>query len=92
MPAINFKNFGIPIPPIDEQREIVQYLGEQEKKHDELIEGIKKQIVLLKEYRTRLISDVVTGQIDVRGIAIPEYQPESDSDDPESAESDEGEE
>ncbi len=92
MPAINFKNFGIPIPPIDEQREIVQYLGEQEKKHDELIEGIKKQIVLLKEYRTRLISDVVTGQIDVQGIAIPEYQPESDSDDPESAESDEGEE
>ena len=68
MPAINFKNFGIPIPPIDEQREIVRYIEAQEKKIDELIAGIETQISLLKEYRTRLISDIVTGQIDVRGI------------------------
>lgn len=79
MPAINFKNFGIPIPPIDEQREIVRYIMEQEKKIDELIAGIEKQIASLREYRTRLISDVVTGQMDVRGIEIPDYTPEEDS-------------
>lgn len=83
MPAINFKNFGIPIPPIDEQREIVRYIVEQEKKIDELIAGIEKQIASLREYRTRLISDVVTGQMDVRGIEIPDYSPEEDTEETE---------
>ena len=31
------------------------------------------------EHRTRLISDVVTGQIDVRDVVIPEYTPEDDT-------------
>ena len=38
----------------------------------------KKEIELLKEYRTRLISDVVTGQMDVRNVEVPEYTPEED--------------
>lgn len=81
MPAINFKNFGIPIPPIEEQRDIIQYIKEQENAINRLVEGIEKQIEFLKEYRTRLISDVVTGQMDVRGIEIPEYTPEEDTED-----------
>lgn len=80
MPAINFKNFEIPIPPMKEQIEIVAFIKEQEKKISELIAGIEKNIEALKEYRTRLISDVVTGQMDVRGIEIPEYTPEEDMD------------
>ena len=80
MPAINFKNFGIPIPPMKEQIEIVAFIKEQEKKIGELIEGIEKNIEALKEYRTRLISDVVTGQMDVRGIEIPDYMPEEETD------------
>lgn len=86
MPAINFKNFGIPIPPMTEQIEIVAFIKEQENKIGELIAGIGKNIDALKEYRTRLISDVVTGQMDVREIEIPEYTPEEDTD--ESFESD----
>lgn len=78
MPAINFRNFGIPIPPIDEQKKIVQYIKEQEKSVDALISGIENKIELLKEYRTRLVSDVVTGQMDVRGIEIPDYELEED--------------
>ena len=39
-----------------------------------------KEIDLLREYRARLISDVVTGQKDVRGIEIPEYTIEEDID------------
>jgi type I restriction enzyme S subunit len=35
--------------------------------------AIERQIRLMTEYRTRLISDVVTGKIDVRGIEILEY-------------------
>ena len=41
---------------------------------------LEKQIEYLREYRTRLISDVVTGQIDVRDVVIPEYTPENDTD------------
>lgn len=72
MPAIHFKNYEIPIPPIEEQKEIVLKTQRYEETIDTTIKSIYKQISLLKEYRTRLISDVVTGQIDVRDEAIPE--------------------
>ena len=36
---------------------------------------IDKNIELLQELRARLISDVVTGKIDVRGVEVPEYEP-----------------
>ena len=47
---------------------------------DDSVPLILKEIGLLREYRTRLISDVVTGQIDVRGIEIPDYIPVEDVD------------
>lgn len=40
----------------------------------------------MREYRTRLISDVVTGQMDVRGIEIPDYTPETDTEETENEE------
>lgn len=78
MPAMNFKNYDIPVPPIEEQQEIVAYIEKETGKIDSLKTKVEKQIELLKEYRTRLISDVVTGQIDVRGVDIPEYTSEED--------------
>ena len=79
MPAINFKNYDIPVPPIEEQREIVEYIELETEKIDLLKKEVEKQIGYLREYRTRLISDVVTGQIDVRDVVIPEYTPEDDT-------------
>ena len=79
MPAINFKNYDIPVPPIEEQREIVGYIEQETEKIDVLKKEVEKQIEYLREYRTRLISDVVTGQIDVRDVVIPEYIPEEDT-------------
>lgn len=79
MPAINFKNYDIPVPPIEEQREIVEYIEQETEKIDLLKREVEKQIEYLREYRTRLISDVVTGQIDVRDVVIPEYTPEEDT-------------
>jgi type I restriction enzyme S subunit len=64
----------IPIPPIDKQKEIVE-LVEQEIR---LRLDVKKEETLLQEYRNRLVSDVVTGKIDVRSIKIPEYEPVED--------------
>lgn len=40
---------------------------------------VDKEIDLLKEYLIRLISDAVTGQLDVRDIEIPDYTPEEEN-------------
>lgn len=56
----------LPLPPISEQQQIVEYLGEQTQKINTLIEKENKRIELLKEYRQSLISEAVTGKIDVR--------------------------
>lgn len=66
-------------PPVEEQREIVSAIKEKEKEFLEIRRRIEREIDLLREYRTRLISDVVTGQMDVRGIEIPDYTPEEDT-------------
>lgn len=74
------KTLKILIPPLPEQARIITYIETQTQKIDTLKIEIEKNIVLLKEYRTRLISDVVTGQVDVRNVAIPDYTPEDDTD------------
>ena len=55
----------IVILPINEQYEIITYINERIKKILALIATIQKQITFLNEYRTTLISDVVTGQVNV---------------------------
>ena len=74
MPADAFRNFEIPLPPYEEQIKIVQAIGDEEQKTQTAIECLKKQIDLLNDLKTRLISDTVTGKIDVRSIEIPEYE------------------
>ena len=69
----NFQTFGkqyLPIPPEDEQKEIVNFIHTRINKIDTMIEALKAEIDRLTEYKQRLISDVVTGQIDVRGEQI----------------------
>ena len=64
-----FDQFGqIPLvfPPVDEQDEIVNYLDHKTGQIDELIATEQRKIELLKEYRQSLISEAVTGKIDVR--------------------------
>ena len=55
----------VPIPPIEEQHAIVSYITERVAKIDSLTEKLNKEIECIKEYKQRLISDVVTGQIKV---------------------------
>ena len=89
-PAINeskLLSIKISLPEqIDEQRKIITDLSKKLEKIDRTISYINDLIVTYKELKTRLVSDVVTGQIDVRNIEIPEYEYvdeelESDSDD-----------
>ena len=59
----------LPIPLLEEQREIVDYLDEQTAGIDELISESEDLIALSQERRAALITAAVTGQIDVREAA-----------------------
>ena len=65
-----FMQIGFPLPPIEEQNAIVDYIRSKTCKIDSMIEALKQEIERLTEYKQRLISDVVTGQIDVRSEEI----------------------
>ena len=62
----NVERYRIPLPPVEEQKEIITYLDNYRKEIDNLISKYQKQIELMQEYRTALISQAVTGKIDVR--------------------------
>ncbi len=86
-----------PVPPIDEQDRIADYIERQSEKIEILISSIEHEIVTLHELRARLISDVVTGQMDVRSIEVPDFEmveeiDESAEEDDVSEETDEQEE
>lgn len=61
------KKLPVLLPPPEEQKKIFQYLEEKSKEICAHIEREQRSIRLLKEYRTSLISEVMTGKIDVRG-------------------------
>ena len=56
----------LPIPPASEQRAIVDYLHDKTSKIDKLITEKTRELEYMKELRQRIISDAVTGKIDVR--------------------------
>ena len=56
----------VSVPPYDEQVRITKYVQGIAKPSDSVIERVKIQVGFLREYRTRLIADVVTGKLDVR--------------------------
>jgi type I restriction enzyme S subunit len=67
-----FDQFGqIPllVPPREEQTAIVSFCASATAELDKAIESARNGILLLREYRARLISDVVTGKLDVREVA-----------------------
>ena len=62
---------GIALPPAPEQQMIVQWIEERTRCLNAAIERARQETALLREYRTRLIADVVTGKLDVRGVELP---------------------
>jgi type I restriction enzyme S subunit len=68
------RRLRILVPPIDEQESIANDLDKRCTAIEQAVQIENEQIILFTEYRTRLISDVVTGKLDVRGITVPEYE------------------
>ena len=70
VPSSFIANYSIPLPPLDEQTAIVEYLEKATSDINAATSRAHREIELLKEYRTRLIADVVTGKLDVREVAF----------------------
>lgn len=60
--------FGIPVPPLEEQILICDYLDHATTRIDALITKTERSIELLKEHRSAIITAAVTGQIDLREV------------------------
>ena len=67
------RRLRIPVPPVSEQETIVSRLDKICADVAQIVKLETELITLLHEYRTRLISDVVTGKMDVRDVVIPDY-------------------
>lgn len=63
---VEMRNIMIPLPPIEEQQEIVEYIDAATTKADKMIVELTNHVESMKEYKQRLIADVVTGKINVQ--------------------------
>jgi type I restriction enzyme S subunit len=64
-----FKLVPILVPPLPEQHAIIRSIAENTMKLETAIDRAEREIGLLREYRLRLIADVVTGKLDVRAAS-----------------------
>jgi len=81
-----YANMSLPVPPLEEQEAILHRSRGAIRPIETLVTQIQSEIALIQEYRTRLIADVVTGQLDVRALAetLPDTSPDdlsADTDD-----------
>ncbi len=70
---------GIPLPSLAEQKLIAMSLEVETAAFDTTISRLNREIDLLREYRNRLVADIVTGKLDVREAAarLPQGEVES---------------
>ena len=83
------RQISLAVPPLTEQRHLSAAISEQIQPLSALVGRTEREIILLLEYRTRLVADVVTGKLDVREAAarLPdEAPPDVTEDDPMAAE------
>jgi type I restriction enzyme S subunit len=73
----HFKLIEFPVPPLDTQIRLLAQVVERTSAIEKALVAVENEIALLKEYRVRLISDVVTGKLDVRkeAAALPDVDP-----------------
>ena len=75
--SIGFKEIRkliVAVPSIEEQQHILECVRGVEEPVNHAIQKNRDIIAGLEDLKTRLISDVVTGKIDVRDVKIPEYE------------------
>lgn len=65
----------VAVPPLDQQRVLVAAIDAATSSANGVMARLQAEIELLQEFRTRLVADIVTGQVDVRGLAasLPDF-------------------
>ncbi len=79
LPLSSLRGFSFAIPPKDEAVATAAYLENETIGIDTAISRLNREIDLLREYRTRLVADVVTGKLDVRAAAAALPQDDAES-------------
>ena len=82
----------IAFPSIEEQEQIADFIDDMVASVDKMISNYEEQIEALHDLKNRVISDAVTGKIDVRGIVIPEYEYAEEESEEDADEDSDGEE
>lgn len=67
-------NTTISLPSIEDQKKAVIAINNIIDSVHETMDKLEREVAVLKEFSVRMISDVVTGKIDVRGIEVPEFE------------------
>jgi type I restriction enzyme, S subunit len=65
----DIENVAVALPPLNEQENIVSQIAKEVEPIVAAITRLEREIDLVREYRTRLVADVVTGKLDVREVA-----------------------
>ena len=84
---LNSKRYGQMVLPVPsgraEQDEVAEHIRSQAGEIESAISRLNREIELLREYRTRLVADVVTGKLDVREAAarLPDEAPPDTAED-----------
>jgi len=80
LPLSSLRDFSLAIPPLSEAKAIACSIEKRLAGTNVAIASNEKEITLLREYRTRLIADVVTGKLDVREVAAGLPEPHNAND------------
>jgi type I restriction enzyme S subunit len=70
----DLKRFKVAVPPVPEQLALLQHTSMETRTLTSAITRLEREIGLLREYRTRLVADSVTGKLDVRDLELPSVQ------------------
>jgi len=77
----DFYDIRLPVPPLSERHAMLEHIRSATSEIGHMAQGAECEISLLREFRTRLIADVVTGKLDVREAAarLPDEAEEAES-------------
>ena len=67
------KNLPVLLPDLNVQSNVAECLDELCAKIDKIVDKLNTETILLQEYCTRLISDAITGKLDVCEVVVPDY-------------------
>ncbi len=72
--AEKYAKLPLTVPPLDEQDQILEAIKRESEPIERALAKAYRELDLLREYRTRLIADIITGKLDVRGVELEEIE------------------